>query len=142
LLLCGRKRPGLTFKSFRHYVASLGRASGHPDSVLLDYLGVRSLKTLAIYAHSHEGQIRAFGEFVRNHYLAVVKGERPVFILTLTEAVRLLKEFISTENAQTQQQLEQLRKDIAAMIALLQHANPVLAHAQSVSPDQQQLEAA
>jgi hypothetical protein len=35
-----------------------------------------------------------------------------------------------------------LRKDIAAMIALLQHANPVLAHAQSVSPDQQQLEAA
>jgi hypothetical protein len=146
LISCGRKRPGISYKSFRHYNASLGRASVQPDAVLLDYLGMGSKETLDIYAHSSPAQIVALGGFLRHHYLAVMKGERPTFIGCLTEAVRVLQAFIEQGNRKVQTQIAELRNLLSAILARLNDTGsehkvvqgPVPGHFHAVPPQQNQ----
>jgi hypothetical protein len=97
--LAGVKRPGISFKAIRAYNASLGLSTNQSPRVLLDALGLKSLKSLMVYAYSTPGQVAALGEYFRRHWHAVMEGKTPRVISCLSEAVEVVTEEVGIVDA-------------------------------------------
>lgn len=131
LVQCGIKRPGISYKSFRCYDATVGLAANFPHRLLMDFLGLTTYKSLMVYANSTEEQVEALSEFLRKHWLLALKGKKQKFVLSLTEAVDIIqKEFrmilrsLTKDSAASIQSLRnevaELRRKISRFVALLE----------------------
>lgn len=111
LKICGVKRPGISYRSFRYYNAGLTHSIKYATRTLLDYFGWADEQTLLRYARSANPVVK-LGHFLRQHWLSVMAGEEPLLVQTLTEAVSILKETY-------EHQVGELRKELGAIKELL-----------------------
>jgi integrase len=112
---CGIKRQGISFRSFRYYDASLTHAMGFPNRTLMDFFGWGKEETLLLYARAGV-PVTEMGRFLREHWLAVMRGEEPLIIYTLTQAVGVLRPMIlELQQAvmKVQGQIEHLSQQLA-----------------------------
>jgi integrase len=92
--VCKIVRPGVSFRSFRHYNLSQLYADGHSPQLLMDLSGQDGIDNFFKYIHSLPKHIRRASISLRSNFNAVGEGrERPV-CLTGTDVAERVAEVV------------------------------------------------
>jgi hypothetical protein len=99
----------------------VAHASGQPLDAILAFMGLRDLENLLGYVSTTTEEVTALGEFLREHWLRVMRGEKPEFIICLTQAVQAIRKFQQECTDKLSSENSKLREFNTALQAQVQH---------------------